>query len=140
MPNVACPRCNSSLDIPAELMEGPVRCANCATVFNPPTMPGAVATVHASDRPRPRSRMGCVWGLLGTAMLGGFCCCGGCFALVQYVDHPKFQPYSPPDQSYTVSFPGVPRGISRPSPSGKQVAGAEYQRDFPSERFFVEYS
>lgn len=135
---IACPRCGTSLDVPDNLMDGPVRCANCGTVFNPPTVPGAVATVHPADRPKAKSRSGCLWTALAAAIFGGFCCCGGCFALINYVDNPTFKPYSAPDQSYTVSFPGDATPVKRFGVGG-QVVGAECTRLFPQERFFVEY-
>jgi hypothetical protein len=73
------------------------------------------------------------------AVLSGVCCCGGCFALYQFAENPTFEPYTAPDQSYTASFPGTPGVVNRFDPKGKKVTGADATRDFPAERFFVEY-
>ncbi|HEY2784778.1 MAG TPA: hypothetical protein VGJ05_07355 [Fimbriiglobus sp.] len=141
---VVCPSCGSSLDIPAELFGGPVRCANCSTVFTAPAGSTGERTGPPADRfpdrPRKRSRSGCVWGILAVTLLSGFCCCGGCFALVNYIDNPNFQPYTAPDKSYTVSFPGTPTPLNRFGPTGRKVEGAECRRDFPKERYFVQYA
>jgi hypothetical protein len=140
---VVCPSCGSSLDIPAELLGSPVRCASCASVFTPPGEPGAVPARPDSVPPRlpaRRSRRGCLWASVALVGLTGFCCCGGCFFLFQYVDNPKFQPYTAPDQSYSAKFPGTPSPVNRTGPTGKKLAGADYRRDFPVERFFVEYA
>jgi hypothetical protein len=137
---VSCPRCGSNLDVPDELMAGPVRCANCATVFNPPQVPGAVSTVHPSDRPRKKSRSGCLWGLLAVGLFCVFGCCGTCVALFQYIENPTLKPYTAPDQTYSVSFPDTPSPVDKFGPAGKKVSGVEATRVFPKERFFVEYS
>jgi hypothetical protein len=136
---VVCPTCGSSLDIPAELLGRQVRCASCGSIFTPPGDPGRPPAEPAYDRPQKRSRLGCLWALLGVAVLSGACCCGGCFALYHYIENPKFQPYTAPDQSYTVSFPGAPSPVNRFGPTGKKIAGTDYHRAFPVERFFVEY-
>jgi hypothetical protein len=77
--------------------------------------------------------------MLAFGLFSGICCCGGGFALMNYIDNPTFKPYTAPDQSYSVSFPGDPTAVNRFGPTGKKVAGTEYRRDFPQERFFVEY-
>jgi hypothetical protein len=127
------------LDIPAELLGRQVRCASCGSIFTPPGDPGRPSAEPAYDRPQRRSRLGCLWALLGVAVLSGACCCGGCFALVHYVDNPTFQPYTAPDQSYTAAFPGTPAIVNRFGLTGKKITGADVHRTFPAERFFVEY-
>jgi hypothetical protein len=135
---VVCPTCGSSLDIPAELLGRQVRCASCGSIFTPPGDPGRAAPDPAYDRPRKRSRLGCLWALLGVAVLSGACCCGGCFAFVHYLDNPTYQPYTAPDQSYTAVFPGSPGVVDRLGPTGKKVTGVQVNRNFPAERFFIE--
>src|SRR5262245_7625936 len=139
---VVCPTCGSSLDIPAELLGRPVRCASCGSIFTPPGEAGAAVArpdYVPEPLPRRRSRAGCVWAIVGVVALSGFCCCGGCIAPVPYIDNPTFRPYEPPDKSYTVNFPRPPGVVSRPRPTGKKTARAGYDRRFPVERFFVEY-
>jgi hypothetical protein len=136
---VVCPTCGSSLDIPPDLLGRQVRCASCGSVFTPAGDPGRPPAEPAYDRPRPRSRLGCLWALLGVAVLSGACCCGGCVALVHFADNPTLEPYTAPDQSYTASFPGTPGAVNRFSPTGKKVTGVDVNRNIPAERFFVEY-
>jgi hypothetical protein len=58
---------------------------------------------------------------------------------MDYIDNPKFEPFTPAEGGYSVEFPGAPSTFSRPGLDGKASRGVEFNREMPQERYFVEF-
>ena len=163
---VICPSCGERLDIPADLRGTPVRCAACMTVFTPPPADAADAAdvppvrparpaarprpptedgdEYPDDRARPRRRkrggLGWVWVLFGGLGLTTCACCGGCGALVWFVENPTVQAYSSDEGRFAVEFPGPAYPKRLPLGDGEPMKGVESRRDMFQESYFVHYT
>jgi ribosomal protein S27E len=164
---LVCPKCAEELDIPEELLDGPVRCASCTNVFTAPRG-GSAPVVRATrqdsdddndrtssldyDRPRRRSSTstkakgsGSKWwlwflilGTFGICFLG----CGGLIGVGIYMDNPKMVPYEAPDQSFKTGFPGKPKVVTLKDDEKRNQTNTEWTRTImgqPFETFFVNY-
>lgn len=147
---VSCPSCRNELEIPPELLGGPVRCANCLTVFSPPVaeVPTvAVAKRIASDRDefqfddaKPSRSRAWLWLLLFGCTLLTCTCFGSCAGLIGIQAKPAMKPYAAGDGRFTASFPGNPNPVFKTANDGREILGVEVVRILPSEEhYFVEY-
>ena len=150
MAQVICPSCRNPLDVPPALMGGPVRCANCMTVFTPtpevPTVPVVLPRQSIVNRATPEleepitkpSRIW-LWVLLLGCTLITFTCLGSFAGIFGVMSNPAFKPFAANDGTYSAIFPGEAFPIVRSIP-GREVSGVECQREIPAEeRYFVEY-
>lgn len=157
---VTCPSCGERLDIPADLRGTPVRCAACMTVFTPPAAaadeevpavrparpvraePAPAEDEYTDDRDRPRKKRGgarWVWVLLGLVGLSTCACCGGCGALVYYLENPTFQPYTSAEGRFAAEFPGPVGPDTKRTLAGVEMSAVEARRDVAQESYFVYY-
>lgn len=131
-------------------MSGPVRCANCMTVFTPPADVPTVPVVRPRNEPAARSHLdepvhttppsrGWVWLLVISCTLLTFTCFGSCAGIFGIVSNPSFKPYTAEDGSFTAIFPGDVFPLIRSANDGRDVSGVECRRDIPEEHYFVEY-
>jgi hypothetical protein len=152
MPLATCPSCRQSLDVPAALFGGPVRCANCLSVFTPPVGSPTIPVVRPVATPRrdeanpfpdesaPRPSRRWLWVLLLGCALILLTCLGSCAGLLGVMSNPPMKPYAAEDGAFTAVFPGDPRPVVRRTGDGRDVGGVECQRDLPAEEhYFVEF-
>ncbi|MFO0935214.1 MAG: hypothetical protein U0798_01700 [Gemmataceae bacterium] len=149
MPIVSCPQCRNPLEIPNELLGGPVRCADCMNVFTPAAGSPPLVTVArppkmtledehlVENQGQSRSRAW-LWVFLLGCTLMSFACCGSCAGLYGIAVKPIMVPYTSPDQQFTASFPGKPSELFM---NRKDTAGIEFVRELPAEEhYFIEYT
>lgn len=136
---VTCPHCREPLDVPPELLGGPVRCDVCNRVFNPPE--AGVPPDDEYDRPRrrrrPPARSGVpVWLLviLGGGFLAVCGCCGGFTLWIVGFMNPNYKPFDAPDGSFAAVFPDGPPTASKPA-TGR--ANAEVGQGFEHTRWVL---
>jgi hypothetical protein len=152
MPLATCPNCRNSLDVPAAFLGGPVRCANCLSVFTPPAASPSIPVVRPVSTPsgagpdtpagpapaRPPRRW--LWVLTGGCSLILLTCLGSCAGLFGVMSNPPMKPYTAEDGAYAAVFPGDPRPVVRRAGDGRDVGGMECRRDLPAEEhYFVEF-
>lgn len=149
MPVAACPQCRNELEVPDHLFGGPVRCANCMTVFTPGREIPVVAPRQAvprrdepilDDELKPRRSRTWLWVLLAGSLLISCTCIASCAGLFGVLTNPKMKPYAAEDGRFTASFPGDPKPVIKTTDEGRDVGGVECLREMPSdERYFVEF-
>lgn len=134
-----CPTCGESLDIPAELAGGLVRCGACRTVFAPtgdvPTLP----VVEADAAPPRRPTFG-VWVLALLTFAVTAPMVAGCLWFTVALTFPEFETAADPDGRFAAAFPGEAVPVSRTAADGTPVRGLELNRELPPERYFVLYT
>lgn len=149
MPVAACPQCRNELDVPDHLFGGPVRCANCMSVFTPsreiPVVVPRQATPRRDepiidDEVTPRKSRSWLWVLLAGSLLISCTCIASCAGLFGVMANPQMKPYTSEDGRFAASFPGDPKPVIQATAEGRDVGGVECLRDLPAEeRYFVEF-
>jgi hypothetical protein len=143
---VSCPRCGDALDVPAELLGQPVRCASCRTVFTP-TPTDAIPTAPRARRlpspPRlpafedvpPAKSNTWVWLVLVllVGMFGGLSllCAGWIGTLV----NPAMTVHPSNEGRFRVALPVEPTPVSRNDDKGRPVVGLQAHRPQNQETF-----
>ncbi len=136
---VTCPTCGETLDIPAEVAGGAVRCGACRTVFTPSGDGPAVPVVDADPDPPRRSTFG-VWALAVLTFAVTAPMVAGCLWFTVALAFPEFETAADPDGRFTAAFPGEAIPVSRNAADGTPVRGLELNRDLPPEKYFVLYT